>query len=645
MNHQRLSITKCIICFVVFHFLSVNTNYGILKAQDSPLICEGSLGENIFIDGDFGSGSANNVTTNPQIAPGYTYTTATPPVDGFYVLTNNTGFWAGLYPSWLQITDNSDDPSGYMMVVNASFDPGLFYSETIDGLCENTLYEFSADAINLIRNGVAGHILPQITFLIDGEVEFSPPAIPQDEVWHSYGFTFSTQPGQTSVTLSIRNEAPGGNGNDLALDNITFRACGPQATILPEGIASFCDDSTTEPLYLFTELNDDTYTYFQWQISTDEGLTWTNIEGANESDYLIEDFASATYHYRYLLANSPENLDNNFCRLASEWKEVVALPIEYSIVDTLCEGLSYEVGTSVYTASGSYTDELISASGCDSIINTSLVFVPDPNIQADINTTAPSCEGGSNGNIQIDNIIGAITAVSVSLSGETLVNLSTNEFEAGTVFNNLATGDYQLTITDRHDCTFEANITIPDAIPIQVDAGQDTSIYLGQTFQINASSNFDEAPASWYWEPATGLSCTDCFDPIVQIAENTQYVLTVVTSTDCSKTDTLNIEVLKDYRVILPNAFSPNNDGINDYFSANIPSIASVTNVNKCLIYNRWGQEIFAQDNLSLDEIDQIWDGDLNDRPAEKGVYVYFLELRFIDETVMQYKGNVALLR
>ncbi|MDH3648395.1 MAG: hypothetical protein OEQ53_01875 [Saprospiraceae bacterium] len=54
-------------------------------------ICSGSLGENIFIEGDFGSGSANFLAMDPAVAPGYVYTTNPPPNDGFYTITNNTG--------------------------------------------------------------------------------------------------------------------------------------------------------------------------------------------------------------------------------------------------------------------------------------------------------------------------------------------------------------------------------------------------------------------------------------------------------------------------------------------------------------------------------------------------------------------------
>ena len=108
-----------------------------LPAQET---CTGNLGANIFEAGDFGAGPSNLILSDPGIAPGYIYTLSPPPEDGYYTITNNTGAWGGLYATWLPIRDNSSDPLGYMMVVNASYSAGIFYEQTVDGLCENTLY-------------------------------------------------------------------------------------------------------------------------------------------------------------------------------------------------------------------------------------------------------------------------------------------------------------------------------------------------------------------------------------------------------------------------------------------------------------------------------------------------------------------------
>jgi len=99
------------------HLLSFLLLLGMTTMSFSQL-CDGNLGENIFLDGDFGSGEANILLTNPQIAPGYGYATNPPPYDGNDTITNNTTTWGEFANNWLNITDNSDDPNGYMMVVS-----------------------------------------------------------------------------------------------------------------------------------------------------------------------------------------------------------------------------------------------------------------------------------------------------------------------------------------------------------------------------------------------------------------------------------------------------------------------------------------------------------------------------------------------
>lgn len=236
-------------------------------------VCQGNFGNNIFDSGDFGKGTSQILMTDPGLAPGYIYTTTLPPEDGFYTIANALNA-SQIFPDWLPIRDNSRSSNGYMMVVNASFEPGLFYEETITGLCDDVLYEFSADIINLIASFSTDRIDPNVSFLLNDEVVFSTGIIPKNERWNTYGFTFTTNPGQTTMKLSLRNNAPGGIGNDLALDNITFRPCGATALILPTTVANICKDG--EPINISATVEGAAFEdiFVQWQESFDEGDSW-----------------------------------------------------------------------------------------------------------------------------------------------------------------------------------------------------------------------------------------------------------------------------------------------------------------------------------------------------------------------------------
>ena len=271
-------------------------------------LCSGSLGENIFTDGDFGSGSYNVFPTDPGFAPGYQYSTAVPFEDGKYTLTNNSDLWLENWPTWLLIGDNSSDPEGYMMIVNASFDPGIFFENTVMDLCGNTHYEFSADVINFVQTGVPNHIFPNVSFFIDDVLLYTTGSIPQDEKWKKVGFTFTTSLGQTEAKLTMRNNAPGGIGNDLALDNISFRACGPSSEVTTNTPGVICEDA--EFPTLSAEIEDDSLAVIQWQISVDGGLTWTDLPGGTTPTFQVEPVPPGEYIYRFLHATSSANLQN-----------------------------------------------------------------------------------------------------------------------------------------------------------------------------------------------------------------------------------------------------------------------------------------------------------------------------------------------
>ncbi|MCB9349826.1 MAG: gliding motility-associated C-terminal domain-containing protein [Lewinellaceae bacterium] len=374
-------------------------------------LCGGQYGDNIFPEGDFGSGPA---VFGPELPAGTTnliYQDTTWPNDGLYSLIN---FWdedicMGFFPTpcWiLPITDNSADPQGYGMVVNATQGAtGIFYTATIDGLCENTAYQFSADILNLNSrwfypfnaNGTDTIILPNIDFVIGvagapfelmqiAPEVFNTGDILNDSTWNTYGFSFTTEPGVNAITFALRNNAPGGNGNDFILDNIRFRMCG-QAEI-SRGPICLGEPATVEALFdggLFPS------PAIQWQQSTDDGATWTGLPGETSPTLLLPN-PVANSQYRYLLAADQENLDSTFCRLTSSVDTIIFLPQSASnATGVICSGETFAIGDSTFTQMGAYDVYFAAANGCDSIV-TLLLTVLDT---SQLMLAASICEGES----------------------------------------------------------------------------------------------------------------------------------------------------------------------------------------------------------------------------------------------------------
>lgn len=120
-------------------------------------------------------------------------------------------------------------------------------------------------------------------------------------VWNNYGLFFKTPAATFDVVVRMRNNAPGGAGNDIALDDIAFRPCGPKisAQILGRGTeVDLCETDTTSFLLTSEVAPGYNNPVYQWQVSTDGGLQWQEIPGATTLDYVRRATPAGTYQYR-----------------------------------------------------------------------------------------------------------------------------------------------------------------------------------------------------------------------------------------------------------------------------------------------------------------------------------------------------------
>lgn len=294
-------------------------------------LCLGSLGDPA-VNITFGSGN----TGNPGVtSPGYIYTTSSCPNDGYFTITNST---SGCFSNNWHTVSSDHTGNGAFMLVNASNQPGDFILTTVTGLCSNTTYEFAAWIMNVLVSPAG--IMPNITFSIEtpsGTIlnqfntgDISATALP---LWTQYGFFFTTTAGNSSVVLRMTNNAPGGNGNDLALDDITFRPCGPVLNCTIQAGNNQINVCVNEqPDYIFTATASAGYLspVFQWQVSTDSSATWRNIPGANSLMYQRSPAQAGDYWYRIIVAESGNqgvlacSINSNILKINVEPRPVIS---------------------------------------------------------------------------------------------------------------------------------------------------------------------------------------------------------------------------------------------------------------------------------------------------------------------------------
>ena len=290
----------------------------------------------------FGAGTATFTPSAYPNSPGYTQLFATSnnttfdPAANFYALSNvmnpnaygNAGF-SGLPPGqtrWHSGTDHTGNANGYAYVVNASANAGEFFRRNIINLCPGTKYSFSIWAANLLTpaaeialGGSPGSsVNPNISVLvlnasntIIAGLQTGPIVISNSLQWRNYTFTFTAPAGVTSVNLVLKNNALGGVGNDLAIDDITYAICSPTVTVVSNAASPLCIGSAVT--FSSTVATGYTTPVYQWQKSTNGGTTWTAITGATSAIYVLSPVAlTDTALYRLIVAESG-NIANSNC--------------------------------------------------------------------------------------------------------------------------------------------------------------------------------------------------------------------------------------------------------------------------------------------------------------------------------------------
>jgi gliding motility-associated-like protein len=217
--------------------------------------------------------------------------------------------------------------------------------------------------------------------------------------------------------------------------------------------------------------------------------------------------------------------------------------------------------------------------------------------------------------------------------------LSGDDFGTKTDFTKLPPGDYSLTIKDANGCESTASATLVAPLIPNIELGQDLTVNLAESAQILLAH--DTPLDSFAWTLRPGLSCYDCPQPLATPFETTTYTLTAEAPGGCTDTDSLTVFVLKVRDVYIPNVFSPNDDGENDFFTVyGGPEVLEV----KLEIYSRWGELVFRSIRAANDE-PRGWDGTFRGDSVPSGVFVYRAEVLFVDGAKLPYEGNVTVLR
>lgn len=285
-------------------------------------------------------------------------------------------------------------------------------------------------------------------------------------------------------------------------------------------------------------------------------------------------------------------------------------------------------------AAGSYQFTVTDANGCQADGEIS-IEAPEP-IELVTDVLPPVCTGESTGAIILRNITGGTAPYEYSTDGQNFRSLD----QTTPIITDLDAGTYSFSIQDVNDCSTVSVVTIPNPQVLDVDLGPDVTIKYGDSLQLDPILNF--LPDQFAWRPAEKVSDPSILTPMVVPTETTTLVFTATDTAGCDVSDQITITIDNSREVYTPSAFSPNGDGLNDFFSpivgGNVQTILSLK------IFDRWGTMMYDGQDLPGDT-DSGWNGRINGELAPAGVYVYYAEIQFFDGATEVFQGDMVLIR
>lgn len=283
----------------------------------------------------------------------------------------------------------------------------------------------------------------------------------------------------------------------------------------------------------------------------------------------------------------------------------------------------------VALASGSYTVTVTDAAQCTSTITVTLAQPSELLFTSTI--IHPTCpDNDADGSVSIE-VTGGTPPYTYSWSnGSDMPDIRA-----------LAPGGYTVTVTDANQCVRSGNMQLTYQYQFTVSITPSVAnIEPGQTVLLNYNlgGSFGSISSNM-WSPASSLSCEDCSSPLAAPDETTTYRVEVTNQAGCKASDEMTVYVNPASNIFVPNVFTPNTDGFNDFFElyGNREGIAFL----EIQLFNRWGEIIYQSNDHYF-----RWDGTYKGQPVSPQVLTWKLRLGFVDGHVEPERhGSVSVLK
>lgn len=269
--------------------------------------------------------------------------------------------------------------------------------------------------------------------------------------------------------------------------------------------------------------------------------------------------------------------------------------------------------------------------------NTYTLIAP-PELSIDFTTESPTCFGDRDGSITITSVSGGAGPFALSLNNVALQ--TTNTFPVNIL--TLSSGIQVIGVEDANGCLSDTEATVLDPVELSVNLGPDTTIHLGDNVLLRANLNFTGVE-SFVWSPVEYLDRPDSLTTLTSPLNSIRYNILVRDSVGCIARDEILVIVQKDKRVYIPNVILPASNDQNNILTVFAGN--EVTLVRSMRIYDRWGELVFENLNFLPNDPSFGWSGKAKGQDVNPGVYVYTVEVEYVNGETEVFSGDVTVVR
>lgn len=284
---------------------------------------------------------------------------------------------------------------------------------------------------------------------------------------------------------------------------------------------------------------------------------------------------------------------------------------------------------------GTYTVSITDPTNfCTTILTTTIVNDPEMFTDFTLSVTPVFCYGADDGNFSIGNITGGVPPFTTYVNGIVSQEL---------FFDQLVPGTYEVILTDAEGCEITKTIDVveyPENIitsTLEADVIYDTDQVLSVTISEHTQI------ASIIWTDTNETVLGEGTDITVHLLEDTNITITATDIYNCKVSVDIFVKISLADNVYIPNIFSPNEDGVNDYFT--IYSVHSPGKIVDLHIYDRWGNMVFFAEGSDINNEEKGWNGTLNGKPLPSAIYVYRATINNGNGSLKNIHGSVTLVR